>query len=554
VRNDGGLPGKSKMPASRATRCALAVAAGLLSVAVFFRTEIANHFTLLNGDRYDAVIAIAILEHWSNLLRGLAPVAETNFFFPVHGTLGYNDGYFLTGLIDAIFRRLGADPYLAAELVSVVLRAICFAGVYAASRRLLRLDQAFALLAAALATIADNMTVQALHGQLMTVAFVPLMALLMEGAVRAFAAHDKRRFLVLAAIASLFFGAWLLTSFYTAWFFTLFGCLFAAALYALAPVEVRQSTLSTLRAQILSAVAALFFLLLCVCPFLAIYLPKAIETGQHAYLEAFLNLPTIADLFNVGGGNLIFGRFFSNAWTEMEVAIAPGLLVLFGAACVWLRTPHKSGSGDDETRWLIARALCLATLTSYLLILRVGPASAWSVVYVLVPGSHAIRVVSRFQLLLEIPVAVIAAFYLSEHRARFGRPLLALVCALLLLEEINTLPPLHLNRSKEMAFFASIPAAPKNCSAFFVSKARSEGQSGAFVDGVYSHNVDAMFLAETRNLHTVNGFGSFLPPHWNLIDPDRPAYLNDVRAFAAQHGIAGLCSVDLKAKSWDRRL
>ena len=62
-------------------------------LAVFFRGQLMDGFTLLLGDRHDGVIQLSILEHWRNVIRGTEAWNRTAFFWPVPGTLGYNDGY-----------------------------------------------------------------------------------------------------------------------------------------------------------------------------------------------------------------------------------------------------------------------------------------------------------------------------------------------------------------------------------------------------------------------------------------------------------------------------
>src|SRR5215472_2645171 len=82
---------------------------GIVSVAFFFRYQIANGFTWLAGDRYDGFIELSILEHWYNVAQGFSHWSQMNYFYPVAGSLGYNDGYFFYGLIYAVFRWSGTD-------------------------------------------------------------------------------------------------------------------------------------------------------------------------------------------------------------------------------------------------------------------------------------------------------------------------------------------------------------------------------------------------------------------------------------------------------------
>ncbi|WP_431269452.1 hypothetical protein [Dankookia sp. P2] len=148
-------------------RAAVALVCGALCLGVFFRGQLGDGFTLLLGDRHDGVIALSILEHWYNALRGIEPWDRTAYFFPVPATLGYNDGYLLFGLLHAAFRALGADPFLSGELVNLATRSIGFAATLALGRRLFGLPFGWALLGAALFTISNNLFIRGSHAQLL---------------------------------------------------------------------------------------------------------------------------------------------------------------------------------------------------------------------------------------------------------------------------------------------------------------------------------------------------------------------------------------------------
>ncbi len=107
---------------------------------VFFRLQIWNGFSVLFSDRNDGVIEDAILEHWFNVVRSFSLWSEVSYFYPHDKTLGYTDGYFLFGLIHAIFRSVGFDPFLSSELVNVVIKSIGLAAFFAACRRIVGLS------------------------------------------------------------------------------------------------------------------------------------------------------------------------------------------------------------------------------------------------------------------------------------------------------------------------------------------------------------------------------------------------------------------------------
>ena len=87
-------------------------------------------------------------------------------------------GYVLYGCVYSLFRLVGIDPYLSAELVNVVFRAIGFFSFYLAMRQIFSARLAWALLGATLFTLSNSVFIQAVHAQLFGVSLVPFMAIL----------------------------------------------------------------------------------------------------------------------------------------------------------------------------------------------------------------------------------------------------------------------------------------------------------------------------------------------------------------------------------------
>lgn len=160
------------------------------------------------------------------MLRGLSEWNRPQYFFPYAKTLGYNDGYFLYGLIYAVFRGCARDPFLSGELVNVVVKALGFGAFLVAARRMLKLPFWWSLLGAALFTLANNSDVQVGHAQLLAFAFVPLEALLMYEAWHALLDARRWRFVACGSAAVVLYAAWAMTAIYTAWFFGVFTTIF----------------------------------------------------------------------------------------------------------------------------------------------------------------------------------------------------------------------------------------------------------------------------------------------------------------------------------------
>ncbi len=530
-----------------------------VSVAVVFHDQLRSGFTAVFGDRFDGLIETAILEHWSNVWRGLAPWQTPFYFAPYTGTLAYNDGLLLYGAPYAAFRQLGADPFLASELVNIVIRGLGFVAMHWLLHRILRLAPAWSLLGAVLFTLACNSATHADHAQWLTVALVPLFAGLVWRAVEAFDAAAYRRFQRWAAAASLLMGAWLLTAYYMAWF-TLFLLAWVGLLTILTdPGNTLRRLRALTRPASLHLVAALALLQLAVAPFLWLYLPKARATGMHPRAEIFYYTTNLLDLVHVAPGNpllsapdrLIQATLRPHGPDGIEHMTGLGLLLfgLFVGACVTLwrsRAVSRAAPANARSVALIAAAAVIV----WLLTIRFGAWSPWFWVDALVPGARGLRVVVRYQLVASAAVIPVVMWALS--RSRLPAAVLALLAAGLVLEEINLRLPTNLDRPQEMAQLHAVPPPPPECRASFVSHARAAVPDTPLsaLDAIYSHNVDAMLLSEWLRLPTINGYSTFNPPDWNFVGPERPDYLARVQAYARAHAIGGLCALDLRGPSW----
>ena len=99
-------------------------AAYLVGGAVFFRWQLFSQFDLLSGNSGDTVIFIlAIHEHLFQVLHGRSTLLSPPFLYDTPGTLGYSDAFILNEALYAPLRLLGAEPFLALELVPMLLSA-----------------------------------------------------------------------------------------------------------------------------------------------------------------------------------------------------------------------------------------------------------------------------------------------------------------------------------------------------------------------------------------------------------------------------------------------
>jgi hypothetical protein len=547
------------LPAARcnAPRRALRIILLLLVQAAIlgwiYRANWADHFRFVMGDVYDNTIEVAILEHWYNVLRGLTHWSVTNYFYPYQQTLGYNDGYFLYGLLYAPLRAGGADPFLAATLVHMAMKAAGFLFFYGFARTVLRLPFGYALCGAALFELGNGIAVHTMHAQLLTVALAPLCATLLYFAWDAWTLRQPRRLLGFGAAFALTYGAWALTSFYMLWFFSLLVAIVALVLAALHWRALRATLRQADRASVAAALLCVLVLAIALAPFLLVYLPKARETGMHQFATMRTYALAPYDILNFGPGNYLWGRFlpglhaaigFPIDFSENQAGTTPGLVIAFIAASVYLWRTQRNG---------LAFAIAIATGVLWGLALVVDGHTLWKLVFQVVPGAKAVRVVARLLMLLVVPMGAVALVALAAATRRRGpvwQALAAVACLFVVGEQLNRVEYQAIDRSQVMASLARIGPAPAGCRAFVADDARPLRAGQGPADRVYRHNVDAMLISEYINLPTINGFSSFNPPDWNLADPHLPDYPSRAAGYAQRHAIAGICYLQLATMTW----
>ncbi len=542
------------------------IAGAAIAIGLFFRVPFASGMNLLFSDRYDGAIETALLEHWYNVLSAGESWGTVQYFYPYHGTLAYNDGYFLYGLIFAAARALGADPYLGAECVNIVVKLIGYAGFLACAATL-GLGLPAAVFGALLFTIASGSYVQASHVQLFSVGFAPVLAVLLFRFGRALSRGGTGAAAAWGVAASALYCSWLMTSFYMAYYFTLYAGAAALVLAVAYRASLVADGRQMLRRTWPALAATLVVLAAGLAPFLALYLPKAAETGMHPFSGVLLYSPTVIDVFHVGLDNFVWGgldvalnhylRPHLPGSDEHATGITP-VLLLFFAIGVWVLCirPGTRLRNAALTRILLW-AMAVAAVLTWVLVLRIGYYTLWRFAYLYLPGAKAIRVLSRYQLLLLWPVITIGMAGLCSI-ARSLSParrvaLLAVLLPLLVAEQIASPGPIKVNRPLEMARLQALPPPPQSCTSFLATRNRPPDFTSTDVtEALYSHNTDAMLIAEYLHLPTVNGFSTFTPPGYDFSSASQPDYIDRARRYAEAHGIAqGLCGLDLTALSWD---
>jgi hypothetical protein len=527
----------------------------LISLSIFFRTQISNGFSVQFGDKYDGMIELNLLQHWRNVFHGHERWDVVNYFYPFRGTLGYNDGYFLYGLLFTLFRDAGANSFLAAELVNIAVRATGVVAMYALLRGPVGCRLGWSLLGAATFSVANNSFVQAGHAQLLLVSLTPLASLLLWRFLQALMSGSRSGVILWGSALAVLLSAWFMTGFYTAWFFAYFVAIFGIVALAAVGRDGRRRFFASVRGHVAPLAMVLAVQAITLIPFVSVYLPKLKETGGYGWQTPRFYSPNPIDVINVSPDNIVWGTLYTGVRnslmpslidTELQSGITP-LLFILGMLAILFAVRQPRG----DARIAVIRWIAIATLLSWLLTIRFGEVSLWRYVKPLLPGSRGIRVVARYQLVVMVPVTILAFWWLDRWRGAKAGTIAALMGVFVVIEQINVTPSVLLRGDEQRKMLADVPPVPGACRSFYVVYARRAPYDiRQPFDRLYPHNVDAMTIAEERGIPTLNGISTFTPQDWPSSNPSEPGYIAGMRTYARSHQLHGVCALDMTRGGW----
>jgi len=530
----------------------------IITLIVLFRVQLLNNFSQLSGDFiYDNIIHTTILEHWFNVFRGRNYWSEVGYFYPYKNTIAQTDAYFLIGVIYSFFRIFNIDPFLSTEYSNIALKLIGFIASYYLSKKIIN-NHYFSLILAITFTLNNASTIHIYRIQLNSVAFIPILVIMVIKCLESLNSDEKNKFLIYYSSFGLLLGSLAMTSFYITFFFLLFIAVFAVTL----TVFNRSDLLMYLRKIISNLshfVLGTLVTFIAFLPFIFTFLPKSFETGVKQY--PYFALIDIPGLVQMGKGNLIWGylyeKFLSTFFANYKVnysseyynmGFSPIILFLLLISFFWLYKKSK-----------LIFSLLLAVLISISLIIIINGFSLWQFVYRYVYGAKALTVVSIFTIVLALPILIVIVFYLSHKKKNFITYIILPV--LLISFELNN-SVYKLNRNEELSKYDKFIFPEIKCNSFFVGGWQGQevfGNYWEWINNQYAHNVSAMYISQKLNIPTINGMASFIPKTYNLVGPNGTAfsphseeYLNRVKQYIKKNKLKKVCYLNLNTQTFER--
>lgn len=522
----------------------------VFSVYLFFHVQFNGRFSYIFGDEYDSVIESFLVSHWFYVLSGERSWSNPLYFYPHEGVLGYNDAYFLYGLVASVYRLLGFNIFISQEFTHILFKIIGFFSMATLLNRL-QSNKVVGVFGAMLFTLFISSSTAAYHGQLISLSLSPLLSLIIISCIHQYRQNKSHiRIFFTGCGFILLYSSWLMTSFYSAWFYGLFFIIFVV-IYTLISLTSMQNlglALKKIRLVLAGWILVGIFTLI---PFLFTYLPKLLETGGQQYADQIFYSLNFSHLFYFGKGSLIWpdtiSQLFINSSSlitrEHEVGFTPDIFLLICATIFFTLKQY----GEYASSAL--RALLFATVIGLLLPISVHGQSLWFLISNLIPGGSGVRVIARFYLFLTFPITILIAFFLKQCIDFFGqkKPLIYLLASFVILSQVNRQPYVHLNVDEQLSLIENAPTPPQECKSFFVKNPILTVNTN--FDKLYRQNLQAMLLSDNWNLSTLNGFSTFNPPDWVF---DRtPSYLERVGAYVDKHKLLQVCSYDIGAKQWE---
>lgn len=528
--------------------------------AVFFREPLSSGLESISGDIGDARLIIFFHEHWLMSVRGAASLLDPSMFYPVQGTLGYSEAFFLNQALYIPLRAIGLDQFAAFQVMLIALTATGFFGFWLLATRIFHATPFFAASGAFAFAFANAIHVKTPHSQLFAINFVPFGLYILCKCVRHFST-GCRASAIYAALFAVFLSALMITSFYIGWFCILFLICFALvfAMNDGAGVLVLFSTSKKKLAAVAGVFAAVFSISL--IPFALIYRPMLADGHHRSFQEVMLYAPRASDLINMGSGNLFWSSVIARipgypidrlGNGEVSLALTPILVatMIGGALALW---GHRRQSGPISVTSRIAIALVVTIVALIVVTLQVDDWSMWWLIWKIVPGASAIRVIYRLQVVnaLAAPLATVIIlsqvkrWFASSRYHRFVDGALAGLAVLVAAEQVNVDHTAFISRSAELSFLTSIPTPPQGCQAFFIIDSSSASRPP------FAYQIDAALTSHQVGIPTVNGYSGWTPRSWKLWDVRAKGYARNVEKWLELKQLLGkACALDRASRHW----
>lgn len=555
---------------------------GMCTVLIFFHKVFLSRMSIVHAGPGDGKFLIGVLEHWFRFFNGLDSWLTLSMFFPTEGSLGLSDAQFLNALPFSFFRFLGLDIFTSQQCTFIFLCFFGYAGMFFLLRRHFNLSWEISVFGGILACLISPISLVGPHTHFLSIWFIPWLIIFLLSAKKKLRAGNKSSWLPSVAFV-IFITLICYSSFYVGWFCIFFICicvliwLIYNLLSYLKNKYTGHNTISNIKYYrsfflfyikyflVLFSIFLIFFL-----PFFLTYFPVLQEHGGHSYKKSTIEetLPEPPDLINTSEYNIIWGTLNKNLKLSIRKRFGLPIFTLFSfilsfGICSYVAIKYTRSNLVNTTRyshslWRFSFSVLIATgvFISWALMIKIGDLSFWKIVFNIVPGANALRVIYRYNIFLCLPIIIVLSVALQyiidliNLNRKGGKRFLymffvVLICTFIIFEQINIgFPNNFINKNEELEKLERVPSPSKDIHFFFLAPRFDKGHYSVF-------HTNAIMVSQKLNIPTVNGWSSLLPEKWYLINPKNVSYYYNIGKWLELHNInGGIYELDLFNNVW----
>jgi hypothetical protein len=527
----------------------------LFTEAIFFRAYL---FTdILLGDTGDALLNNLIVEHWYQVFRGVEPITTLNIFYPITNTISYTDMLFGLSLPYSILRSIGLSIFVANKIMLISVHAFGALTYFYLLNRRLKLSLSASIIGCILLFSTSSFYNKIGHTQFFTIGYIPILLLFLSYYYEFVKSKSKKRFAY--GMLSVFTVAFII---YTSWYVGFFLCLFSSIIIIILSAKLYNSQLNFKTKLIKHSkeiavyfTAFMFFLI----PFAWVYLPTVREMGSWNWDAVQPMLPSIYDFVNASSNNFFYGGIFRNIFfTSRDYFWELCLGFPFITFGIFLIASYYYVKCIRSRNSILLVSICLATLGSFLLLVKINGFSLWYIIFKLVPGGSAIRAASRYMFFLSIAVSFVVANFcdnlfskIKSNTHKFIYVGIGIIIPCFLLMEnmndttyINDSSNLWTISKQESIVRRVVP--PNNNLPFFIT----DNKINEYLKKDFEYQLYSWLIANKYNLKTVNGYSGKYPPRWDLLNVSDQEYKNKVNNWMLLNNIMTLQQFDVAENKW----
>jgi hypothetical protein len=332
----------------------------------------------------------------------------------------------------------------------------------------------------------------------------------------------------------------LTTAYYIGWFLIFWSFLYVSV--GMVFPTIRHCLFIFVRRYWRAIAGSFTIFLFCLIPFFLIFSPVFLINGPRSYTEVERGIPDIYSYLWMGPTNHVWGLLshlapIRDMPLEWEKRIGLGLVfsvfwILINCFCIIDILKMVLGKKSDFFSTLclekeLPGVFLITTILSVdlfcLLAFKFSSFSLWRIIYLLVPGAQALRVVSRFMIFLVFPMTLVLSVCLQRlvevaQACRLSLQNIVkigfLVCAIVFLywEQSGDMTGYFFDKYQDAARIKEMASQiPPNASTFFIAV------DPKITDGLdIGYQVDAMMTAQLTGIPTINGYSGTFPPNWYL--------------------------------------